>query len=76
LVYPDGSFGIDGVPVSADLLSSTLAAREDRAPLEFLANEHVPYGKLVQALDIAKSVGYKTVALKPMPAKTVVEPAQ
>lgn len=75
LVYSDGSFGIDGVSLSAELLSSTLAAREDRAPLEFLANEDVPYGKLVQALDVAKSAGYKDVALKPMPPKTVIEPA-
>ncbi len=70
LVYPDGSFGIDGVSVSVDRLSSTLAEREDRAPLEFLANENVPYGKLVQALEIAKSVGYKEVVLKPLPPKT------
>ena len=67
LVYPDGSFRIDGVAVKAELLSSTLSAREGRGPLEFMAHESVPYGTLVQALDVAKSLGYSDVVLKPLP---------
>ncbi len=67
LVYPDGSFRMDGVAFSAEMLQTNLAGREDRGPLEFVAHKDVPYGKLVQALDVAKSLGYDQVALKPLP---------
>lgn len=75
LVHPDGSFEADGVAFSVEMLAPNLQARKERGPLVFLANEQVPYGKLVQALDVAKSLGYKDVVLKPMPPKAAVEPA-
>jgi biopolymer transport protein ExbD len=75
LVNPDGSFELNGDDFTLTTLATYLESQQERGPIVFGANSHVEYGKLVHAIDAAKSLGYTDVTLKLMPPKPVSEPA-